>query len=74
MSLYASGDFGYLQQVEAYFLSHTRVGVMLSSLDIELLRQWRSEGIPVEAVCAGIKQTFLNFDEPPRSIHQCRHH
>ena len=74
MSLYAAGDFGYLQQIEAYFLSYTRVGVMLSSLDTELIRQWKLGGIPVEAVCSGIKQTFKNFDEPPRSIHQCRHH
>ena len=74
MSLYATGEFGYLQQIEAYFLSYSRVGVMLSSLDTELIRQWRQDGVPVEAVCTGIKQTFDNFDEPPRSIHQCRHH
>lgn len=74
MSLYAASDFGYIQQAEAYFLSLSRVGVFVSSRDTELLKVWRAKGISIEVVCAGIRQTFLDFLDPPRSIYQCRHH
>lgn len=73
MSLYAANAFGYLQQVEAYFLSQTRVGVMLSSKDAELMRHYRDTHVPVEVVCLGIQRAFKTFDEAPRSIYQCRH-
>ncbi len=73
MSLYAANDFGYLQQAEAYFLSHSKLGVMLSSKDTEVLRYWRDAGVPIEVVCYGIRRGFHEFDEPPRSLFQCRH-
>lgn len=72
MSLYAPGDFGYLQQAEAYFLSHSKIGVMLSSKDVELLRRWRDGGVPIEVVCYGIRRAFYEFKEPPRALFRCR--
>lgn len=72
MSLYAPSDFGYLQQAEAYFLSHSKVGVMLSSKDIETLRKWREGGIPIEVVCHGIRRSFHEFEDPPRNLFRCR--
>ncbi len=73
MSLYAPDDFGYLQQAEAYFLSHSKIGVMLSSKDTELLRHWRDAGVPIEVVCNGIRRGFHEFKEAPRAVFRCRH-
>ncbi len=72
MSLYAPDDFGYLQQAEAYFLSHSKIGVMLSSKDTELLRTWREAGVPIEVVCYGIRRSFHQFKDPPRALFRCR--
>lgn len=70
--MYASDDFGYLQQAEAYFLSHSKIGVMLSSKDTEILRRWRDGGVPIEVVCYGVRRAFYEFKEPPRTVFQCR--
>lgn len=72
MSLYGRNNFGYLQQAEAFFLSHSQVGLMLGSKDTEMLRQWRNAGVPIEVVCAGIQRAFEQFQEPPRRISNCR--
>lgn len=72
MSLYASNSFGYLQQAESFFLSHSGQGLMLGSKDTELLRHWRDRGVPIEVVCAGIHRTFEQFEEPPRQVTRCR--
>ena len=72
MSRYATAGFGYLQQVEAYFLGLTQVGVMLSARDLDLVRRWRDAGAPVEAVCRGVRDAFASYESPPRSIWQCR--
>ncbi len=72
MSLYARSKFGYLQQAEAFFLSHSQIGLMLGSKDTEMLRQWRNMGVPIEVICAGIKRAFEQFQEPPRRVSNCR--
>ena len=72
MSLYAPISFGYLQQAEAYFLGLSRVGVMLSGPDVELLRRWRQEGVPIEVVCSGIRRGFDELEVPPRSLRGCK--
>lgn len=73
MSLYAADGFGYHQQVEAYFLSQSKIGVMLSSKDAVLMNSYRHSGVPVEVVCLGIKRAFALYEEAPRSLYQCRH-
>jgi len=73
VSLYAADGFGYHQQVEAYFLSLSKIGVMLSSKDTVLMQTYRQSGVPVEIVCLGIRRAFAAFVEPPRSLYQCRH-
>lgn len=72
MSLFAPEDFGYLQQVEAFFVAHSQVGVMVSGRDLELIRHWRASGAPVEAICRGIDKAFAGLEEPPPSIHAAR--
>ena len=72
MSLYARNNFGYLQQAEAFFLSHSHVGLMIGSKDSEMLRHWRDLGIPIEVVCSGIHEAFEHFRDPPRRVAQCR--
>jgi hypothetical protein len=72
VSHYPSSNFGYLQQVEAYFLGLTQVGLMLSARDVRLACQWRDGGVPVETVCRGLRVAFERHDTPPRSIWHCR--
>lgn len=72
MSLYALNEFGYLQQVEAYFLSLSQIGVTLSSRDTQLIRHWRDTQVALWVVCTGIKQAFGQLQTQPRSIYACR--
>jgi hypothetical protein len=72
VSVYSPIGFGYLQQAEAYFLGLTQIGLMLSARDVELLRGWREAGIPIEVVCRGLRAAFDAFEEPPRSMWNCR--
>ncbi len=48
----------YIKSVEEYFLSLAGEGIMLSSIDYDLLRGWRDGGIPEEIVMRGISRAF----------------
>ncbi|MGC4115885.1 MAG: hypothetical protein QM765_15090 [Myxococcales bacterium] len=49
-------DAGYLEHVQAYFLAFRGDGVSLSSLDAELLADWKARGVPYPVVCRGIRK------------------
>lgn len=48
----------YIKSVEEYFLSLAGEGIMLSSIDYDLIRGWRDAGIPEEIVMRGISRAF----------------
>lgn len=48
----------YIKRVEEYFLSLAGEGIMLSSIDYDLIRGWRDAGIPEEIVMRGISRAF----------------
>jgi hypothetical protein len=48
-------EASYSEEVSDYFLAHARGGLMLSSLDAEMLIEWQALGIPAAVVCRGIK-------------------
>lgn len=48
----------YIKSVEEYFLSLAGEGIMLSSIDYDLIRGWRDGGVPEEIVMRGISRAF----------------
>jgi hypothetical protein len=48
----------YLKEIEGYFLSLMGKGIMLSSKDYHLIRNWRKRKIPKEIVFKGIRNAF----------------
>lgn len=56
----------YIKNVEEYFLSLAGEGIMLSSIDYDLIRGWRDGNIPEEIVMRGISRAF--GDKGPRRI------
>ncbi len=48
----------YIKRVEEYFLSLAGEGIMLSSIDYDLIRGWRDAGLPEEIVMRGISRAF----------------
>ena len=48
----------YIKSVEEYFLNHARKGIMLSSVDYELINKWKTRNIPLELVLSGIREAF----------------
>jgi hypothetical protein len=48
----------YIKNVEEYFISLAGEGIMLSSIDYDLIRGWRDGGIPEEIVMRGISRAF----------------
>ena len=67
----------YIKSVEEYFLSLAGEGIMLSSIDYDLLRGWRDAGIPEEIVMRGISRAFGDKGRKAmpggsiRSLRQC---
>lgn len=67
----------YIKSVEEYFLSLAGEGIMLSSIDYDLLRGWRDGGIPEEIVMRGISRAFGDKGRKAmpggsiRSLRQC---
>jgi len=51
-------DTSYIKNVEKYFLDHAGKGLMLSSIDYELILNWEQRGIPLDIVFKGIKNAF----------------
>lgn len=56
----------YIKNVEEYFLSLAGEGIMLSSIDYDLIRGWRDGNIPEEIVMRGISRAF--GEKGPRRI------
>jgi len=56
-------DRPYLAQVEEFFISTIRKGLMLRSSDIDTIRDWESRNIPVNIVCKGISTGVRRFLE-----------
>ena len=56
----------YIKNVEEYFLSLAGEGIMLSSIDYDLIRGWRDGNIPEEIVMRGISRAF--GDKGPKRI------
>lgn len=54
-------DSSYIKDVENYFLSLAGEGIMLSSVDYNLIREWRDKEIPKEVVFKGINKAFQDF-------------
>ncbi len=58
MSLLPQDDIGYLDYVAEFFLAQKGTGLVLSPVDVELVRRWEGEGVPFEVVCRGIARAF----------------
>ncbi len=54
-------DSNYVRDVENYFLSLAGEGIMLSSMDYNLIMEWRDKEIPKEVVFKGINKAFQDF-------------
>ena len=79
MSLINREHLNYFTAVEHYFMSFTKKGVLLSSLDYHLIKSWEEKGIPLFVVCKGIKKSLTsfiqsrrNYDSLPKSIKYCQ--
>ncbi len=69
----------YAELVSECFLAHRGTGLMLSPLDVELIGQWQSRGIPFEIVARGIRRAAESAlfhavpgEAPLRSLRACR--
>jgi hypothetical protein len=68
----------YETVVAEYFLGLRGAGLMLSPLDVELVRAWKLRGIPVPVVCRGLRFGYERAlaaapsGAPPRSVRALR--
>lgn len=53
----------YIKDIEKYFLSLAGEGIMLSSMDYNLIRDWKKRGVPKELVLRGINRAFSDRDK-----------
>lgn len=58
MSLLPTTEIGYIDYVSEYFLAQKGTGLMLSPLDVELVRRYEGQGIPFEVLCRGVARAF----------------
>ena len=80
MAVISRDEMTFTQVVSQYFLALKGRGLMLSARDLELVREWESQGAPVRVVCAGIKAAFdahrkahpAPTARPPASLSHCR--
>jgi len=49
----------YVKEIERYFLSLAGEGIMLSSMDYNLILDWKKKDIPKEVVLKGINRAFV---------------
>jgi hypothetical protein len=56
-------DRAYYEAVEAAFIRRRGTPFLLSPQDFALLKQWRTLGIPIEAVEAGIDEAFTRRED-----------
>ena len=80
MSHLPSETLSYEAVVSEYFLGLRGAGLMLSPLDLELVRSWERRGVPVAVVCRGLRRGFSDAlrDRPlgssaPRALRAYRH-
>lgn len=71
-------ELEYYRTVEDLFAAARGVPHVLSSKDFQLLRQWWSEGVPVEAIAAGVAEIVARrrdsgVADPVTSLGYCRH-
>jgi hypothetical protein len=69
----------YETVVAEYFLGLRGSGLMLSPLDLEVVRDWKLRGVPVPVVCRGLRfgyeravAALLPGAAPPRSVRALR--
>jgi hypothetical protein len=67
-----SGEYGYFETIQAFFLELTGKGLVLSSRDIETLTKWAEQGASAATVCVGIERAIDALAEKPRDIWACR--
>lgn len=67
-----SGEYGYFETIQAFFLELTGKGIVLSSRDIETLSKWSDQGATAATVCVGIERAVDALAEKPRNIWACR--
>ena len=78
MSLFPPEELSYLRLVEQAFVQLKGSGLMLSPLDVEIVRRWELEGAPARVVCRAIRESFEAHArthgagvEGPRSLRYC---
>jgi hypothetical protein len=59
--------FNYFTEIEEQFRKCRSEPVLLSPLDWALVESWKEQGIPLEAVLAGIERSFEKFKKGKRS-------
>jgi hypothetical protein len=69
----------YEMVVAEYFVALRGAGLMLSPLDLELVRAWERRGLPVAVVCRGLRRGLESYLEgrpagnpPPRAVRAYR--
>lgn len=67
-----SGEYGYFETIQAFFLELTGKGIVLSSRDIEALSKWNEQGATAATICVGIERAVEALAEKPRDIWACR--
>jgi hypothetical protein len=73
-------DAPFLEYVQAFFLAFRGDGTSLSPLDMQLLHDWRDQGVPRAVVCRGIRRAAesLLYGERKgarlRTLRSCRVH
>src|SRR5688572_2966527 len=72
-------EASFEELVQECFLAHRGAGLMLSTLDLELVGAWTGSGVPFEIVARGIRHSAERavFDARPgepllRSLRACR--
>ncbi len=67
----------YVKEIEKYFLSLAGEGIMLSSMDYNLILDWKKKEIPKEVVFKGINRAFVEGKsrdgQGPKSVRNLKH-
>lgn len=71
-----SGDKSYLREVERYFLSIIGSGIMLSSRDYDLIKEWETRKIPLDTLCRALGRAVEGYrsgrkGKLPKSLYHC---
>jgi len=66
-----SFNSNYIKDIETFFLRHRGNGVMLSSRDYNLIKEWQNKGIPKEIVFKGISNAIEDDAENIKNLYKC---